>query len=231
MTRIIYNKDRKKLAIKAVRIISDYINKSSKDKIVLGIPGGRSVKDLFELFKSTDKIQWQKVRIFWIDERLVPTGSPELNYKLAHKSFIYKLIKENKLPVQNIHPFKLIEALPDKGSRVYTQELKKFGKFDIIILGIGEDCHVGALYPNHHSIKNETKEYFIMGDSPKPPKKRITASRNMIEKADIAVVLFLGEEKREAYRKYLSKGLGIVECPVKLIDSISNSYILTDLKL
>ena len=58
---------------------------------------------------------------------------------------------------------------------------------------------MGALYPNHHSIEDRHHGFIVMHDSPKPPPDRMTSSLSLMQSADVALILFVGEAKREAY--------------------------------
>lgn len=226
MTEIIFDKDHIALARKGAAIIQRAANRLLKNKghIVLGIPGGRSVKDLFLQLPSIE-LPWNKIHIFWVDDRMVPNDHPDSNCLLGYEYFINNLIDNDKIPIKNIHPLDIKSTIHE-----YSDELKKLNGFDIIILGVGEDGHVGALYPDHHSIKDETDGFFTMDDSPKPPPERMTGSRKLFEKADTAIALILGEGKKDAYTNYKNSDSNINSCPAKLIDTIKNGYILTDLK-
>ncbi|MFW6311563.1 MAG: 6-phosphogluconolactonase [Nanoarchaeota archaeon] len=209
---------------KSVKLILE-----KKEKVIMAIPGGRSVKDLFELFKFSN-LPWEKIHIFWVDDRLVNNDSQESNYKLAYDSFIKFLIENKKLPERNVHPFKLDESDEKKGIKDYESELKKFGnKFDISIFGVGEDGHIGALYPKHHSIFDENDFFIMMDDSPKLPKERMTGTKKLFRRSQYAFVLFIGKAKRDAYLGYLDKSKDIKDFPVKIIDDIDESFIFTDI--
>ena len=215
---LLKNKDHHILAQKAIKIIKEAIAQLNKDKITLAIPGGRSVKEIFKLFRTAD-LPWHKIHIFWVDDRMVDHASPDSNYKLAKESFLDELILFERLPQDNIHPFNLdIES--------YNEE---YTGVDIIILGVGEDGHVGALYPNHYSIMNNEEAFFTMTDSPKPPPERMTSSRTMLEKAHTAIALFLGEAKQQALNNYLDESVSVEQCPAKLINKVKNHFVLTDI--
>lgn len=224
MTTVIYRNSVEELAKEAASILASAVDRilSQKDGVVLAIPGGRSVQPLWKLL-AEEKMPWDKVHIFMADERIVPPTHPDSNYKLAYDFFLKRLIDLQKLPQENIHPFS-----PEIGNGSYYAELKKFGgKADIIILGVGEDGHVGALYPNHHSIRDDSEGYIAMNDSPKPPAERVTMSCRLMQKADTALLLFIGEGKREAYEKFKS-GDDATECPARLAKKIRNAYVMTD---
>ena len=229
MTEVKNCQSREEVEARALEILKLAIIELLKTKSIinLAVPGGRSVSGIFKLLAKDASIPWEKIHLFMVDERLVSINDPLSNYKLVEDN----LVSQIDIPKNNLHPFILGENLEDYGVREYQAELmKNGGKYDIIILSSGEDGHVGALYPNHHSINNESDYYLAMNDSPKPPPKRMTSSLKLLSGAKYAIILFLGEAKKQAYNNYLDKNLSISDCPAKLVDKISNSYLLTDLK-
>ena len=134
----------------------------TKDKIILGIVGGRSVVPLYDALSHIPTTVWRKVHIFLVDERQVPLEDEESNFNLAYHYLHWRV------PDSNFHPYHY-----DKGVDVYNKFFKKHAKkFDILILSSGEDGHIGALYPNHHSILSNKEGFFSMDDSPKPPQNK-----------------------------------------------------------
>lgn len=232
MAKIISCKSKRELDMDAVKIIEDSVNRLLKTQkyAVLAIPGGRSIAGIFKILESHHKLPWDKVHIFMADERLVPIDDEQSNFKLAWDSFIRNLIEHGTLPKENVHPFVMDNDSTDSGISNYEKELNRYGgRYDIIILGVGEDGHVGALYPGHHSVNDDSEFFITMYDSPKPPKDRMSLSRNLVFKADTAIALFYGEGKKSAFTKFRDKNLGFEACPVKLINEIKNSYVITDL--
>jgi 6-phosphogluconolactonase len=129
-------------------------------------------------------------------------------------------------------PFILDENKQDYGLADYKDEIKKFGgSYDIVLVSAGEDGHIGALYPNHHSIKNESEDYILIDDSPKPPKQRMSMSKNMFLKSKIGILLFSGEGKRNSYKNFLDDKLDFVKCPAKLTLKLPESYVLTNIEV
>jgi 6-phosphogluconolactonase/glucosamine-6-phosphate isomerase/deaminase len=55
-------------------------------------------------------------------------------------------------------------------------------------------------------------------DSPKPPSRRITISKNMILEIKVVFLFFVGEKKRKALEMFLDERVGFEELPVKLLD-------------
>ncbi len=231
MTKTIFHKKKEDCYKEAVRIIIESIEKTlaEKEYAVLAIPGGRNVAAIFNILTKED-ILWDKIHIFMVDERLVGIDDEQSNFKLANDSFIKNLIKTGKLQEENIHPFIVNANEKDKGIKKYEEELKKVGgKYDIVLLSAGEDGHVGALYPKHHSVNDESDFFITINDSPKAPAERMSSSKNLLLKSSIGIIIFIGNGKKEAYEKYIDKGLEIEDCPAKIVDSLNESYVLTDI--
>ncbi|NQU17826.1 MAG: 6-phosphogluconolactonase [Candidatus Saganbacteria bacterium] len=200
----------------AAKIITDSISSllNEQPRVVFGIVGGRSVAAVFKNLKEKD-IPWSKIHIFMIDERMVPLDSPDSNYKQA----------KEVLGLENIHPFRF-----EKGISAYEEELKRYGGgFDIALLSAGEDGHVAGLFPNQSVL--DDSEYFVeFHDSPKPPLDRMSASRKLLQRSKIALLMFMGEGKRVAFEKFNDPAVDYKNCPAKLVQSISQSFVFTDLK-
>lgn len=231
MAKIISYLDEYELEKGAADIISQFLKKLLLDQgaVVFSIPGGRSVTGIFEQLGKKN-VSWEKIHIFMVDERLVPLNHPQSNFKLARERFIDKLLSRGDLPRRNVHPFIMDQSKPDFGTSDYGQELERLGGcHDLVLLSSGEDSHVAALFPEHHSILDESPSYIVFHDSPKPPRGRMSISPRLLMKSRIAVLLFKGEAKRAAYAKFQDERLTPRLCPAKLVLSVEDSYILTDL--
>ena len=201
-----------------------------QQQVVLAVAGGRSVVSTFERLAQLTAFAWSNVQIFMTDERLVPLDNPESNFKLVKEKLLDPLLAAGALPEKNVHPFVFNPGAADAGIGAYEAELKQCGgRYDIALLGVGEDGHVGALYPNHHSIKSDAAFYITMDDSPKPPPRRMTASLTLLGRSSYAIALVLGEAKRNTLKRYRDQTLTVTACPVKLIDGAANGYLVTDL--
>lgn len=223
---------RKKLEKKAVEIIKNAITKLLKEKlfVVLALPGGRNVSRILELLKE-EPIEWTKVHIFLVDDRLVPIGNKKSNSKLVADHLADELITKGILPAENFHPFIFDNTKEDFGMKDYEGELKKYGRqYDIVLLSSGKDGHIGSLFPHNPAVE-ESSEFFVeIENAPHPPNSRVTMSRKLFLKARVALVLFFGAEKREAFERFNDNAVDVRACPAKLVQAIGKSYALTDLK-
>jgi len=130
------------------------------------------------------------------------------------------------VPSENIHPFFM-----EKGIEGYVEELLAVREhYDIVLLSSGEDGHIGALYPDHHSFTDNAPLFIELDDSPKPPPHRMSLSREHLKKAHGVVVLFLGEEKRDALKKFQDASIDESKCPARLANFAEHAYIITDIQ-
>lgn len=223
---IISHKESKQASIMAVDCLAKDIQNllQTKNQVIIGTVGGRSIQNIYNILK-TKTLDWNKIHFFLVDDRLVDIKSEESNSKLMLDNL------SSICPKENLHPFIYDDQAQDFGTKAYEQELSKYGgKFDIILLGTGEDGHIGALYPNHHSIQNDNDYFITMHDSPKPPKDRMTAAKNLLLKTKIAYVLFFSRAKQQALRNFQDESKSIQDCPAKLVQKLPKYYVITDIQ-
>jgi 6-phosphogluconolactonase len=121
----------------------------------MAISGGSSPKPMFEIFASVP-FDWNRVQLFWVDERCVPPTDPQSNFKLANDTWLAPA----KFPASNIHRVQT-ERDPSDAAKVYADELRLvFGqgipRFDVIHRGMGPDAHTASLFPGEPLIDDRT---------------------------------------------------------------------------
>ena len=221
MVKTIYCSGYNEISFAGKEILSSELKKKLKlkDKVLLAIPGGKSVRKLLSLVASEEGIDWGKIEVFLIDERIVPVGSVERNYFQAEEVFF------NSAKNIKSYPFQV-----NKGVEYYNKLLfsKSEGKmaFDIVLIASGADCHIAGLFPKHTSIFFSKKEYFCFNDSPKLPLKRVTASREIIKNSDTGILIFAYKNRVAAYRKLMDEKNDFTDCPAKIALDMKKLYIV-----
>ncbi|MCW4031862.1 MAG: 6-phosphogluconolactonase [Candidatus Bathyarchaeota archaeon] len=171
-----------------------------KNEFNLAISGGNTPNRLFTLLGSEykDSISWQRVHIFWGDERCVQKDHPDSNYTMAYNNLISKITIPNK----NIH--RIITELknPHKSALDYEELLKKFFSkgsqytFDLMLLGMGEDGHTASLFPKSPILKEEVHWVSdVIAPSTNRPRNRITLTIPVINRSESIFFLISGKKK------------------------------------
>lgn len=131
----------------------------------LAISGGNTPLALFDLLAADyrDKIDWEKLKIFWVDERYVAANDPENNSFNANEHLF------NKLEGSSLQLFPVpVDLEPADAATAYENTIKaELGPepvFDIILLGMGNDGHTASLFPGSELLNENTalvRETFI----------------------------------------------------------------------
>lgn len=106
---------------------------------------------------SEQPLAWDRIHIFWGDERCVPPDHPDSNYRMARETLLDRV----PLPAANIHRI-YGEGEPQQAAEKYNSELQEFFRgrpagFDLVLLGLGEDGHTASLFPSTTSVKRAAR--------------------------------------------------------------------------
>ena len=167
-----------------------------------------------------------------VSERMVPIDHRDRNFFKVKKYLIDFLLQTGCLKNNNIHPFVTDIKSKDFGIQNHEEKLKKYGRaFDMVLLSSGEDGHIAALFPHHHSVRSDADFFLQMHHLPKPPPQRMSITKNLQAKADTSVLLFFGPSKRDALAMFPNKRVDPLACSAKLALNNSNTFVLSDQKL
>ena len=171
---------------------------------------------------ARDAVDWQRVHLWWSDERFLPTGDPERNDTQAKAALLDQL----DLPSANVHAMPATDGADGTDAQAaadrYAAELAVFAdpsisgsdapSFDVLLLGMGPDGHIASLFPEHPGAYEEKPSVIAVHNSPKPPPNRLSMTFRVIESAREVWVVAAGTEKAAAVRLALS-GAGRVQVP------------------
>jgi 6-phosphogluconolactonase len=184
-------------------------NTALHDRFSVVLSGGSTPRRLYSLLGSPlyrDDVDWSRVHVFWADERCVPKGHPESNYRLTHDAFLSSV----PLPVENIHRIRGEEE-PGKAAQAYEDELRNFfsvpgaAVFDLIILGAGEDGHTASLFPGSAAL-DERVRLAVPVYLEQPKINRVTLTLPVLNRAAQVLFLASGRAKADVVRDILEGG-------------------------
>ena len=150
----------------------------------MAIPGGSAALTLLPALVGT-AIDWGRVSVFWVDERMVPPTDPDSNSRVAKEVWLDRL---PKAPA-NVHR---MTGEPED----YAKRLP--ARLDLALLGVGPDGHVASLFPGHRLLKTWDRDVAVLDDAPKPPARRMTLTLRTITATRRIVVFAAGPEKSAA---------------------------------
>ena len=202
--------------------LSDYIINNHMNSSI-AISGGSSPKILFKTLSEKLKIKTNiDTKFFWVDERCVSPDSEESNYKMTKEN----LFRYNIFKPENIFRIKG-ENDPEKELVEYNRILKKnlklennIPKFDLIILGLGEDGHTASLFP-HEFLKFRNKEECLIATHPNSGQKRISLSEKIINNANEVIFYVPGSGKKYVVDEIINKRGNFNSYPASYIKPVS----------
>ncbi len=196
---------------------------NEKDVFCVAISGGQTPRRFFELLAESPQgqsLRWDKIQLFWVDERYVPPDSEWSNYNLAAETFIDKVA----IPPENVHQiptdygdFAVAAALYEQTIRkVFGIKLGETPKFDLLVLGMGMDGHIGSLFSDSYACFDTADlacVVYVMSDR----HDRVTLTRPVMCAASHLVVLICGQEKAEILQKVFNTDPDDIRYPAHIL--------------
>lgn len=166
----------------------------------IALSGGSTPKLLFDILAKdyAQQIDWNKIHLFWGDERCVAPTDDQSNYKMTLEHLISKVA----IPEANVHRI-LGENEPETEAKRYSDLLQTelaqangLPQFDIIMLGLGEDGHTASIFP--HQIELLTSDKLCaVATHPDSGQQRVTLTGKVINNALDVCFLVTGAGKAE----------------------------------
>jgi 6-phosphogluconolactonase len=176
-----------------------------RGRFVVALAGGSTPRALYERLAAAhrDDCPWTRVHVFLGDERFVPPGDPESNYRSAREA----LLDPVGVPEAQRHPFPTERADLEASARAYEAALQAFfgrarPRFDLVLLGLGADGHTASLFPGSPALRLRAR-WVAATRAPVPPLARLTLTLPAINAAARVWFLVTGGEKAEAVRRTL----------------------------
>lgn len=184
---------------------------SLRGRFSAALSGGSTPRVLYHCLADpffADKVPWEKVHLFWGDERAVPPDHPDSNYRAARETLISKV----PIPSENVHRMPAERSDLAAAAETYEGELRAFfnpsggrPSFDLILLGIGADGHTASLFPGSAALEEEKR--WVVAVYPENAKSpRLTLTLPVLNHARELFFLAAGKEKAQVVRLLLRNG-------------------------
>ena len=192
----------------------------ARDAFYAAVSGGHTPKRFFELLgeaPTARALPWDKVHVFWVDERYVPPDSQDSNYRLAAETFLRRV----DIPQANIHRIPTEYHDMKYAACCYEAKIREafalgqrdMPQFDLVVLGMGVDGHTGSLLPNSYATLDADDlacvVYVLDGTL-----NRITLTHPVLRAASQLAVLVSGIEKARTLKAVLTSEPDEIRYPI-----------------
>jgi 6-phosphogluconolactonase len=205
---------------------------SEKGSFHVALTGGSTPKPLYSLL-STDaalraQLPWDKMAVFFGDERSVGPDHPDSNFRMANEALL------SKVPLKPEQIFRMKGEYKDteKAAQEYEQALRssfkigegQFPRFDLVFLGMGNEGHTASLFPGTKAL-HETRRFALCNWVGKLYTNRITLTAPVINNAARVIFMLAGADKALALKGVLEGPYEPDQLPAQMIQP-SNGKLL-----
>ncbi len=176
-------------------------------RFCVALSGGSTPRGVYSLLAERPAgLQWNNIFVFFGDERHVPPDHPDSNFRMAQEALL------SKVPIPAANVFRIRAELDaTQAAQEYEDQLRSFftlkpgesPRFDLIMLGLGDDGHTASLFPGSAAL-SETSRLVVANWVEKFQQYRITLTYPVINHAAEVMFLVSGAGKAQILKDVLS---------------------------
>ena len=196
----------------------------AQGRVRIAISGGSTPKAAFEQLADLNqpwrwRMPWDKLDLYWVDERCVPPDDAESNYRMTREALLDRV----PLRPEQIHRMEG-ELEPEAAAARYESELRsnfhlegaECPRFDLVELGLGDDGHTASIFPRTEAIHEMTR-LAVANRVPQLDTWRVTLTWPVINHARSVFFLIAGQQKAAILQEVLTGPLDTERLPSQLI--------------
>jgi 6-phosphogluconolactonase len=210
------------VAQKAAAFIANRISSvlKNQDRFTIALSGGSTPKRLHEILAQSpykESIDWNRIHVFWGDERYVPLDDERNNARMAYDTLLNHVV----VPEDQVHIMRTDSPDPREAALQYESILHRYfdnsdHSFDILLLGMGDDGHTLSLFPGTE-IVHETKRWCAAFFLQQQDMFRVTITKTIANKSACILFLTTGKAKAPALKQVLHGPVNINLYPAQTI--------------
>jgi 6-phosphogluconolactonase len=196
---------------------------SERGDFSLAISGGTTPEPLYRRLGELPFRQdapWDRVKLFFSDERTVPPTHSASNFRLAWEAWL----KGGSIPRDQIYRMEgeaeNLHAAAERYSTALTHQVASgpdgFPSLDLVLLGLGEDGHTASLFPKTQAL-NETLRVVAANDVPKLDSWRLTLTYPTLDAAREVWFMVSGPSKAHRVAQCLGLAPGGEDLPATMV--------------
>ena len=207
--RIVKSADAEALARHVAGWVTD-LAIASPGRFAIALSGGSTPKRLYEILAEeafSKRMPWEKVHLFWGDERHVPMTDKDSNQRMTREA----LLDLVPVPPRNIH-WVPVGGSPEADAAAYQADLQAYygdmvlsmarPLFDVVLLGLGENGHTASLFPGTPSLEEELA--WVTAVTTEVPQPRLTLTYPAIACSREVAFLVAGASKAPVVKRVLA---------------------------
>jgi 6-phosphogluconolactonase len=175
---------------------------AQRGRFSVALAGGNTPRRAYELLAGppfADAAPWDRMHIFWGDERCVPPDDPRNNARMAKEAWLDRV----PIPPGQIHPLDCADS-PAEAAWNYEVTLREYfagrpPRLDLVLLGLGDNGHTASLFPGS-PVLAEAQHWAAAVFVAEPDLYRVTLTAPFINQAAMVAFLVSGKEKALAIR-------------------------------
>ena len=189
--------DRDMLAMDlANRLVGDLENALLRHEVVsFAVPGGTTPGPIFDVLAAST-LDWSRVRVMATDERWVSEG-----HSRSNASMIADRLLTGRAAAATLLPFYRAGMAEAEGAQAVSEAVAPLLPVSVLLLGMGEDCHVASLFPDAPDLAEALADEApaVVAQHPaSQPEARVSLSAKVLDGALAKHLVIFGEAKRTA---------------------------------
>jgi 6-phosphogluconolactonase len=196
----------------------------AKGSFNVALAGGSTPKALYSLLVNDpslrSQVPWDKIRLFFGDERHVGPGHPDSNFRMATEAMI------SHVPLTKDQVLRIKGEYPDtaEAAREYEQALQSYFKlkpgeyprFDFLLAGMGNEGHTLSLFPGTKALHADGR-IVVRNWVGKLYTERITLTAPAASNAAQIIFMVTGADKACALKAVLEGPFEPEQLPAQLL--------------
>ena len=158
----------------------------------LVVSGGSTPIKLFSILAAAD-IEWGRVVVLLADERWVAVDHEDSNERLVRETLL----------TGKAQSAQFLSLLPTPGDEItniagVSTLLGSLPRFDVVLLGMGEDAHTASLFPCAAALEEglTTEQGALITRPRNAPHQRVSMSKRRLQATEHGVIHIVGEKKK-----------------------------------
>ena len=195
----------------------------ARGRFRVALSGGSTPRQAYELLASGEfstRIDWDRVDIFWGDERYVSAEDRDSNYRMTAEA----LLQHVPLPPHNIHRVRTEVSPPQDVASAYEEDIRRsfanpssVPQFDLIYLGLGDNGHTASLFPHSPALQEASR--LVLAEFVSAVNAwRISMSAPLLNRGRTVAFLVTGQQKARVLREVLLGPRDPERLPAQLIN-------------